>query len=33
MVERHFLMKSEWIKPDFQEIAVNGECTSYAGSS
>lgn len=19
-----------WVKPDFEEIAVNGECTAYA---
>jgi hypothetical protein len=24
-------MQTEWIKPDFEEISVNGECTAYAG--
>ena len=25
-------MQTEWIKPDFEEISVNGECTAYAGA-
>jgi coenzyme PQQ precursor peptide PqqA len=24
-------MKTPWIKPDFEEICVSGECTAYAG--
>jgi coenzyme PQQ precursor peptide PqqA len=24
-------MKTSWIKPDFEEICVSGECTAYAG--
>lgn len=25
-------MSDQWLKPDFQEIAVAGECTAYAGT-
>ncbi|HEY7328568.1 MAG TPA: pyrroloquinoline quinone precursor peptide PqqA [Gemmataceae bacterium] len=25
-------MSDRWIKPDFQEIGVGGECTAYAGT-
>jgi hypothetical protein len=25
-------MSDRWLKPDFQEIAVAGECTAYAGT-
>jgi len=25
-------MQSTWVKPDFREVAVNGECTAYAGT-
>jgi hypothetical protein len=25
-------MSEQWIKPDFQEITVSGECTAYAGA-
>jgi coenzyme PQQ precursor peptide PqqA len=24
-------MKTPWIRPDFEEICVGGECTAYAG--
>jgi coenzyme PQQ precursor peptide PqqA len=24
-------MKTPWIRPDFEEICVSGECTAYAG--
>lgn len=26
-------MNDQWLKPDFQEIGVSGECTAYAGTS
>lgn len=26
-------MKDTWIKPDFQEISANAECTAYAGAA
>ena len=25
-------MNDLWLKPDFQEIGVSGECTAYAGT-
>ena len=25
-------MSDRWLKPDFQEICVSGECTAYAGT-
>lgn len=25
-------MSDRWIKPDFQDISVSGECTAYAGT-
>jgi coenzyme PQQ precursor peptide PqqA len=25
-------MTNDWIKPDFEEISVSGECTAYAGA-
>jgi hypothetical protein len=25
-------MADQWLKPDFQEIGVSGECTAYAGA-
>jgi coenzyme PQQ precursor peptide PqqA len=24
-------MKTPWIRPDFEELCVGGECTAYAG--
>jgi coenzyme PQQ precursor peptide PqqA len=24
-------MKTPWVRPDFEEICVGGECTAYAG--
>jgi hypothetical protein len=24
-------MKTPWVRPDFEEISVAGECTAYAG--
>jgi hypothetical protein len=29
--EKEKAMQTEWVKPDFEEISVNGECTAYAG--
>lgn len=26
-------MSDRWLKPDFQEIGVAGECTAYAGTT
>jgi hypothetical protein len=26
-------MKNTWIRPDFDEIGVGGECTAYAGAA
>jgi len=25
-------VSDRWLKPDFQEIGVSGECTAYAGT-
>jgi len=25
-------VSDRWLKPDFHEIGVNGECTAYAGT-
>jgi hypothetical protein len=25
-------VSDQWLKPDFQEIGVAGECTAYAGT-
>jgi len=25
-------VSDQWLKPDFQEIGVSGECTAYAGT-
>ena len=25
-------MNDSWHKPDFEEVAVNGECTAYSGA-
>ncbi|PYX56264.1 MAG: pyrroloquinoline quinone precursor peptide PqqA [Acidobacteria bacterium] len=25
-------MENSWIKPDFEEVAVNAECTAYASA-
>ena len=25
-------MNDQWLKPDFQDIGVSGECTAYAGT-
>jgi hypothetical protein len=25
-------MNDSWQKPDFEEVAVNGECTAYSGA-
>ena len=25
-------MSDRWLKPDFQQICVGGECTAYAGT-
>lgn len=25
-------MNDRWVKPDFQDMAVAGECTAYAGT-
>jgi hypothetical protein len=25
-------MSDRWLKPDFQEIGISGECTAYAGT-
>ncbi|MGH7174364.1 MAG: hypothetical protein ACRELF_17560 [Gemmataceae bacterium] len=30
--ERRGIVSDSWIKPDFQEIGVSGECTAYAGT-
>ncbi len=26
-------MKSQWEKPAFREVSVNGECTAYSGTN
>jgi hypothetical protein len=25
------IVMQNWVKPDFEEFGVNGECTAYAG--